>query len=192
VDERPAVSGPAGDAERWLAGARADDAARHRGRVSSLVRQGAEEATLAGVLTAIAERDDLAVVHLRHARTVQGRIRWVGADAVLVHTTTGRLVLVATDAIAVVAVAARGGSPAAAPVRVGASRHELLVGIAGDGVRLQVPMGPGGSTAGELDHVGTDVIALRRDDRSMAYLALDALEEITLLDDPWGLTAADR
>ncbi|MEZ5141087.1 MAG: hypothetical protein R2726_01005 [Acidimicrobiales bacterium] len=51
---------------------------------------------------------------------------------------------------------------------------------------MQVPVGPGGTTVGELEHVGADVLAVRRDDRSLAHLPLLALDEVTLLDDPWG------
>ncbi len=181
--------GPAGgepSPDVWLAETRADHAARERARASSLQRQAAEEATVAAVLVDLAERGEPVSLHLRSGRTVQGAILWVGDDGVVVHTAAHRLTLVATAALTVVSAAGRSGAPTPRRRPAGADRHALLAGIAGDGVRVQVPVGPGGTTVGELEHVGADVLAVRRDDRSLAHLPLLALDEVTLLDDPWG------
>ena len=184
------AAGPADDAEAdggadaWLAAARADEAARVRARRSSLVRQRAEEATMLGALADLAERQDLASVVLPGDRRLSGWIEWVGTDAILLASATGQRTLVPARSVVAVSAADRSLPPSPRPPVAAPDLHALLSGLAGDGVRVAARVGAT-REAGDLAHVGLDVVALRRDDRTVVHLALGAIDELVLLDDPW-------
>ena len=176
---------PATDAaDRWLAAARADEAARVRSRRASLVRQQAEEATVLGVLTDLAERQDLTSLVLVGDRRRTGWVTWVGTDAVVVEAAGTPMTVVPIRAVVAVSVAGRSLPPSPGATVAATDLHGLLSGVAGGGVRGTVRAG-GTHETGDLHHVGLDVVSLRRDDRSVVHLALGAIDEVVLLDDPW-------
>ncbi len=173
-----------GDADAWLAATRADEAARVRSRRTSLVRQRAEEGTLLGAIADLAERQVLGSVVLVGDRRLTGWLDWVGADAVLVATASGQRTLVPARAVVAVSAADRSLPPSPRPPVSAADLQGLLTGLAGDGVRVAARAGAT-HESGDLAHVGVDVVTLRRDDRTLVHLALGAIDELTLLDDPW-------
>ncbi|MFN8039121.1 MAG: hypothetical protein U0Q07_07915 [Acidimicrobiales bacterium] len=177
-------AGRSDGADAWLAATRADEAARVRARRSSLARQRAEEATLLGAIADLAERQDLASVALTGGRRLAGWIEWVGTDALLVASAAGPRTLVPARAVVSVSAADRSLPPSPRPAVGATDLHGLLSGLAGDGVRVAARAGAV-HESGDLAHVGVDVVTLRRDDRTVVHLALGAIDELTLLDDPW-------
>lgn len=176
---------PASDtADTWLAAARADEAARVRSRRASLVRQQAEEATVLGVLTDLAERQDLTSLVLVGDRRRTGWVTWVGADAVVLEAAGTPTTVVPVRAVVAMSTAGRSVPPSPCATPSATDLHGLLSSVAGDGVRATVRAG-GTHETGDLHHVGLDVVSLRRDDRSVVHLALGAIDEVVLLDDPW-------
>jgi hypothetical protein len=72
--------------DRWAADALVDEAARLRARERWLRRQAQEEATLAGVLTDVAERGAPVAVHVRGGRRHRGEVRALGADFIFLRS----------------------------------------------------------------------------------------------------------
>lgn len=175
--------------ERWVAEARIDEAALSRARERWLREVAEQEATLAGVLTDLAERGAPMTVHLRGGRRHHGTIHGVGADFVAVGPIRGAAgdsqsheVLVAVRAVTAV----RTGHDVGATIGDRAIGTELrladvLSELAADRERLVV-MTEGEALAGELRSVGHDVAVLRTDTDppDTVYLPLAMLDEVTL------------
>jgi len=169
--------------DRWVAELRADDAARGRARASWLARQAEEDATLAGVLTDLAERGRPVVVTVRGGGRHRGAVRLVGADFCALHIATGSDVVVAFAAIA--AVAPQPGEAGATGDRGALPATTLghaLAALAGSGRRVRVlPVGGGDAFSGELRSAGRDLVALRLDGTGgLVYVPLASLAELSL------------
>jgi len=169
--------------DRWLAEMRVDDASRARARTSWLARQAHEEATLAGVLTDLAERDRPVVLTVRGGVRHRGAILLVGTDFCALRTPTGADVLVAFSAIA--SVRPQPGEAAVTGDRAPVSTStlgEALAGLVGTGRRVRVLVnGCADSLVGELRAVGRDVVAVRLDGPAgTAYVPLASLAEVSV------------
>jgi hypothetical protein len=184
-----------GDLERWAADARAREAADARVRERWLRAQAAEEASLAGVLLALAERRETVVVTTSTGRRHRGVVTGVGVDFVVVEVPAGTATLVVLDAVGDVRVASDGGGPASRVATTGASVSEdpsgttalgvrladVLAQAAGQRPRVAIHAGAAG-VVGELRAMGTDVLTVRTDgDARAVYVALASLSEVSFL-----------
>ncbi len=168
------------DLTRYLAEQRADAAAASRAREHWLRQAAAEEATIAGVLLDLAERAAVVVVQGGAGRSHRGRIRAVGDDFVALRTPTGDLLL-RDDAI--VAVRADGPAPTgdrAPALAIGFA--EAVAATAGDRPRVLVVARDGTGLAGQLRHVGRDVMTLRLDTAGTVYVPLASVAELTIVE----------
>ncbi|MDQ4132111.1 MAG: hypothetical protein M3179_02655 [Actinomycetota bacterium] len=178
--------------DRWLADARAREAAEARVRERWLRQQAEEEGAFDAVLFDLAERQaDVVVVSEAGNRHV-GRIEAVGDDFVAVRTTGRRLVLVALHAVAQVraprtaAAATTRREDGAAPEagrRVSVTLADVLARAAGERPRLQVRTA-GATLTGHLRAVGVDVVTVTADGDppAVVYARVASLSEVSLLD----------
>jgi hypothetical protein len=169
--------------EAWLADLQVEAAAQARARAAWLERQAHEEATLVGVLVDLAERERAVVIDTIPGRRHQGFVRVVGQDFLGVRTQRNVDVLVRYAAIASVQPAPRehgsAGDRVIAPVL---SFGEALASLTGNGARVIAhPLG-GSALQGELRSVGRDLLALRLDDRRLAYVPLASLGELSVVE----------
>ncbi len=175
------------DLERWAAGARAQEAAEARIRERWLRQAAEEEASFAGLLLDLAEDGRPVSVTTTSGRRQQGPIAAVGADFVAVGGPDGRLVLVATAAVAEVrpAASAHRHLPAATSGRhpLGVTLAEVLAQAVA--TRPRVAMVAGGVTVvGHLRAVGVDVLTVRTDGEppGTSYVTLASVSEVSLFD----------
>ena len=176
--------------DRWVADARADEASLRRKRERWLAQQAQEEGTFVGVLADLAERGAALGLRLRSGQVVQGRVRVVGRDFVVVAT-PGRGgrdgdVLVALGEVMAVrtppgeglasgdrAVTSR-STLAEAVTRLVAERERVVLALVGDHHLVR----------GTLWSAGQDVVVVRLDDDSlpaaMAYVPFDAIAQVSL------------
>jgi len=176
------------DIERWVADARAEEAAGERVRERWLRQQAEEEASFAGVLVDLGERGVTVTVTAVSGRRHQGRVAAVGADFVALRAESGRLTLLPLPSVARVRLA-----PPARRVS-GGPRHgvegspqvtlaDVLAQAVGDRPRLSVHFGAD-HLLGELRAVGADVLSLAVDDQpsGLTYARLASVSEISFLD----------
>ncbi|MBK9181096.1 MAG: hypothetical protein IPM45_16325 [Acidimicrobiales bacterium] len=180
-----AGDGGAGGFELWAADAAVDEARAARVERHWMRRLAEEEATLAGTLLDLAERDVRVALATVTGRVHAGHLTTVGADVLAVRTTPGALVLVALRSVAWVRPAgppdASGPTGAAAGDRAGGPRlADLLAARVGERPRLVVRAGAAEASAGELLAVGRDVLTLGLDGGGVAYVSLDSLDEVLL------------
>lgn len=173
--------------DRFVADARAEQAAARRRREHWLQRQANDEASLVGVLVDLAERGDAVAVHARAGRVHHGCIEVVGADFILLGR--GELPCVVVALTAVSAVTTQSGTPIATGARkVVAVRTlaQLVEGLCGGRERVTLVVDDGRYTVtGTLWSLGQDVVTVRLDsatvaDRRTAYLPLVAISELVL------------
>ncbi len=179
-----------GDLERWAADARAREAAGARVRERWLRAQAEEEASLAGVLLALAERRETVVVTTAAGRRHRGVVTGVGVDFVVVEVPAGVPTLIALAAVGDVRVAADGVGPAsraattgndAGGAALGVHLGDVLAQAAGQRPRVAVRAGTA-SVVGELRAMGTDVLTVRTDgDARAVYVPLASLSEVSFL-----------
>lgn len=187
--------------DRWLADARAREAADARSRERWLRRQSEEEAGLAGLLLDLAEREDQIVAVCASGRSHAGRITAVGADFVGVRAPGGRTTLVVLHSLATVRRAARGGddgrrgratAPSAPSSRRAGDRVDRRLAVTlldvlghavGDRPRVRL-RALDATVVGELRAVGADVITIHADGEvtGMVYARLASVSEVSLLD----------
>jgi hypothetical protein len=175
--------------ERWAADLRIDEAVRLRARERWLAQQVTEEATLAGVLTDLAERGVGVALQLRSGGAERGRVRVVGADFVALAVPGGAGGQVAEVIVAlreVGAVRTLPGEPLSAGENAVACRltlSEVIIGLAAE--RQRVVLGLSGSrevVAGTLLSVGQDVVVVRGDGAgtpATAYVAMEAIAQVS-------------
>lgn len=168
--------------ERWVADAAVDEAARGRARARWLQIQAEEEASLAGTLVDVAERQRPVTLAVG-AHHVRGVIAGVGGDFVAMRTDRGQHVLVVTGAIDIVraepgGTAVRGDRLVTLEVTLGA----VLGPVAADRPDVLVRTDGGDALRGELRSAGTDVVQLRieGDPPTPAWVPLDAVALIVL------------
>ena len=135
------------------------------------------------MLADLAERERAVVVDTIPGRHHHGLVRVVGQDFLGLRTQRNIDVLVRYAAIASLQPAPRehgsAGDRVIAPV---ATFKHGLAALAGNGVRVIAhPLG-GGALQGELRSVGRDVLALRLDDRRLAYVPLASLGEVSVVE----------
>jgi len=164
---------------RWLAEVRVDEAARSRAATADLRVRRAEDATLMGVLTELAERGELVGLVMRSGRQHRGHVRLVGPDAVVLALETRQWLVARLEAIAatrtVQGPAVAGEADPSTPSRF--VRLTAALAEPGDWVLLASGTATFG---GALQQVGADVMVLRLDNGDAAYVGLAATDEISL------------
>lgn len=149
--------------ERLVADARSDELIAARGRERWLRRQASEDATIASVLVASAERSLRVVVTVRGGSTVAGVVDLVGSDVVGLVAGDGRRHLVAGAHVVTVRCSGAGvlGDDGGGRDRAEVTLRELLHEVAATGRRVRLAtVEPGTAIAGELCLVGRDVIGV--------------------------------
>jgi hypothetical protein len=179
------VTDGVGDLERWAADARAREAADARVRERWLRAQAEEESSLAGVLLALAERQDTVVVTTVAGRRHRGVVAGVGVDFAALQAPAGNTTLVALIALGDVRVVGGNRRTAATTgegtVELGVRLGEVLAQAAGQRPRISVQTGAA-AVVGDLRAVGGDVITVRADGEAGAvYVPLASISEISFL-----------
>ena len=173
-----------GDLERWAADARAREAAEARVRERWLRAQAEEEASLGGVLLALAERRATVVASTRSGRRHRGMVTGVGLDFAVVEGGAGTATLLVLAALAefrVVEGAPRRPTTGDAEGReLGVRLVDVLAQAAGQRPRVAVQAGQI-SVVGDLRAVGGDVLTLRTDAAALAYVGLASVSEVSFL-----------
>ena len=172
------------DLERWAADARAREAADARVRERWLRSQSEEEASLAGVLLALAERRETVVTTTAGGRRYRGVVSGVGVDFAVLQAPGGPTTLLTLAGLADVRVVEEGrrvttgdgGAPGALGVRLG----DVLAQAAGQRPRVAVQAGAA-SVVGDLRAVGSDVLTLRTDAAAIVYVGLASVSEVSFL-----------
>jgi len=168
--------------ERWAADARAREAADARVRERWLRAQAEEEASLAGVLLAVAERRATVAMSTVSGRRHRGVVSGVGVDFAVLRTGSGGPTMVAIDAVAEVRVVEGGwpGPTTGAEGALGVRLADVLAQAAGQRPRVAVHAGPA-SVVGDLRAVGSDVLTLRTDAAAIVYVGLASVSEVSFL-----------
>ncbi len=176
------------DIERWVADARAEEAAGERVRERWLRQQAAEDASFAGVLVDLAERAVTVTVTAVSGRRHQGRVAAVGADFVALRSASGRLSLLALHSVARVRLApperpVSGGPRDAVEGSTEVTLAEVLAQAVGHRPRLSVHFAAD-HLVGELRAVGADVLSISVDGQTsgLTYARLASVSEISFLD----------
>ena len=182
---------PFDEIERWAAEARAREAVDARVRERWLRRQAEEEATFAGALLDLAERQVGVVVTTTANRRHTGVVEAVGADFVALRAAGGRTAIVALRSVAAGGTGGSGdgrlralGSRDERPSRsVTVGLTDVLAHAAANHPRVLVHAGTA-AVVGELRTVGTDVISVHTDGDPSAnvYLSLASVSEVSFLD----------
>jgi hypothetical protein len=180
---RPA-SGLAARLHALIADARAEESADARARERWLRTAADADATLAGVLLDLGERDANVAIATVEGRRLLGTIELVGVDFISVRTDAGHEVLLAAGALASVRTApsldpAVGDRVATTDLRLA----DVLAELAADRTRVRLVVRDSGDVvAGELRSVGRDVLTLRTEGPSggTTYVPLVAVVEASL------------
>ena len=176
------------DIERWVADARADEAARERVRERWLRQQAEEDASFAGVLVDMAERAVTVTVVAVSGRRHQGRVVAVGADFVALRTASGRLTLLALRSVARVRLAPPDRRVSgAARTGVDGSQEVTLAEVLAQAVEHRPHLSvhfDADHLVGELRAVGADVLSISVDGQTSGetYARLASVSEISFLD----------
>lgn len=171
----------AGDLERWAADARAREAADARVRERWLRAQAEEEASLAGVLLALAERCETVVVTTAAGRRHRGTVTGVGGDFAAIEVGAGTTTLLCLHALADVRVVEGTRATAGESAALGVRLADVLAQAAGQRPRVSVQAGVT-SVVGDLWAVGGDVMTVRTDGTArVAYVALASVSEVSFL-----------
>ncbi len=183
VIARPS-SGLAARLHALIADARAEESADARARERWLRAAADADATLAGVLLDLGERDANVAIATVEGRRVLGTIELVGADFISVRTDAGHELLLGAGSLASVRTApsldpAVGDRVTTTDLRLA----DVLAELAADRARVRlVVRGSGDVLAGELRSVGRDVLTLRTEGASggTTYVPLAAVVEASL------------
>jgi len=173
------------DLERWAADARAREAADARVRERWLRSQAEEDASMAGLLLALAERRETVVVATAAGRRHLGVVTGVGVDFVALEAAGGTTTLVALSGLADVRVADSGRTTTTGEGsgrgELGVRLGEVLAQAAGRRPRILVHAGAV-SVVGDLRAVGRDVLTMQTDGGAGAvYVGLASLSEVSFL-----------
>ncbi|HYD08822.1 MAG TPA: hypothetical protein VEA78_01865 [Acidimicrobiales bacterium] len=147
-----------------LDAARADAGAAARESTRWLERQAHESATFLGTLLDLAEHGHVVSLACAGGRRIDGAIRALGRDVVVVHDRTGDSVVVAIGAIALVRPAPDARTVAASSDRVpalDAGFGELLGRLVGERPEVALSLVTGDVVTGDLVAVGDDVLTVR-------------------------------
>jgi len=167
---------------KWAAEARIDEAAQQRIRERWLRQQAAEEATMAGILVDLAERDRPVLLRTVAGRTHRGLLAAVAVDFCAIRTAQDVDVLITFDGVSSLHTQP-GDAPTtgARALTLDLMLHEALAELALDRPRVLVLCrGDQEGIAGELRSVGRDVLTLRLDGRPapLAYVPLTSVVEV--------------
>ena len=170
--------------ERWAADARAREAADARVRERWLRAQAEEEASLAGVLLALAERRATVVASTVAGRRHRGVVTGVGVDFAALRAGAGTAILVVLAAVAEVRVvegeSKRPTTGGGGGQELGVRLADVLAQAAGQRPRVAVQTGAA-SVVGDLRAVGSDVLTLRTDAADLVYVGLPSVSDISFL-----------
>jgi hypothetical protein len=170
-----------GDLERWAADARAREAADARVRERWLRAQAEDEASLAGVLLAFAERRETVVITTVEGRRHRGAVTGVGGDFVAVEVPSGTTTLLRLDTLADVRVVEGTRTATGEGASLGVRLADVLAQAAGQRPRVSVQAGVA-SVVGDLSAVGSDVLTVRTAGAArVAYVALASVSEVSFL-----------
>ncbi len=169
--------------ERWLATARADDAAAARARERWLRQMAEESSSFAGVLLDLAERGAPVIVQTRGGRRHRGTIIVVGVDFVALHTAQRADLLVAYTGIASVRTDGVSAPVGDRQVTFALDLAEAVAALASDRPRVLVHAGADGEgTSGELRSAGEDVVTVQLDGNAgAAYVPIASISELRLV-----------
>lgn len=169
------------DAERWLADARIDEAAKARSRERWLRQQAAEDATFAGILLTLVESNALVALSLTDDTDIEGCLVGLGADYVVSTGHAGRITYVATSAIGAVRPMAEAVVPAGKPhVPVARQLWQVIALEAGERPTVEVRSGAAVVT-GTLAAAGADVLTIAIAGRVPVYVPLASVTALSLL-----------
>lgn len=167
----------------WLAEQRADEAVASRIRERWLRQEATDEATFAGVLLDLAERELRLVIGGSGGRRHIGSVSAVAADCCAIRTAAGEDVLLAYAAITSIRPTEGGGAATGdRPVALDTTLAECLSLLLAERPRLRMATVGGTTWSGALGAVGRDVVTLVLDGPagSVAYLPTAALTEVTI------------
>ena len=174
------------DLSRLVSDSRAEEAAGQRIRERNLRAAAVTDATFSGVVVDLAERGETVVVRTAHGRTLTGRITLVARDAIALESGMG-VSYIKLDRISAVrrAPGLRGDEPSGdrCPPR-SISLAALLADLAQQRPRVALVLaGEPALAVGELRAVGVDVLTVRLDGEPSvtAYFAAAQLSELTVL-----------
>jgi hypothetical protein len=165
--------------------ARADDAAASRRRRGWLRRQATEDASLVGVLTALAEQAATVAVTTTGGHRHVGPIRGAGACLAVIEVTGGRA-YVDLGAIETIRNTAPDGAGAPDPIghRGGAdpvTMADVLNLATVDRPGVVIGLQSGERVAGELIAAGRDMVMVRPDgQRNVVYASLESVSDVVL------------
>ncbi|MBI2708700.1 MAG: hypothetical protein HYX34_03275 [Actinobacteria bacterium] len=169
------------DLDRWLAATRADAAAESRARERWLRQQAQEEATLAGLLLDLAEREQEVVVQTAGGRRHGGLVRAVADDFLALRTGDGTDLLLRYDGVVAVRPKGRSPGPGDRPRALDVTFAEAALALAAERPRIRLGTRDGQAVAGELRSAGIDVLTVRLDgDAGAAYVPITAVAELML------------
>ena len=174
------------DLTRLVSDSRAEDAARQRIRERNLRAAAVTDATFSGLLVDLAERGETVALRTAHGRTLTGRITLVARDAIALDSGAG-LSYIKLDRITALrrAPGVRADEPSGdrPPPRT-TSLAALLADLAPERPRVALVLdGEPALAVGELRAVGVDVLTVRLDGEPpvTAYFAAAQLSELTVL-----------
>jgi hypothetical protein len=174
------------DLTRLVSDSHAEEAARQRIRERNLRAAAVTDATFSGVVVDLAERGEAVVVRTAQGRTLTGRITLVARDAIAVESGAG-VSYVKLDRITAVrrAPGLRADEPSGdRPPPRSTSLAALLADLAQQRPRVALVLaGEPALAVGELRAVGVDVLTVRLDGEPpvTAYFAAAQLSELTVL-----------
>lgn len=168
------------DIARWMADARASEAAQARARERWLRQQATEDATFAGLLLSLQEREARATITLATGDVQSGRVVGVGADFAALSV-DGAVTFVAIAAIASVSDTGARRTAAANDLR-GPRSVTTLAHIASRiaAERPEIVIRAGGAVmAGLLVAVGEDVLTVEVERRPV-YVPLSGVSSLSI------------
>ena len=163
----------------WLLRFMADDAADGRARVETWRRRNDESATLTGVLADIAESRRSVEVHTISGNTHVGRVAYVADAAVVIESLDRHLVVIRMSAVAAV-VPERGFRVPGEDVSTSTRSFRAIVDAVVEPGDFLTVLAGGSSVVGEFLSCGQDVLLMRGATNRTAYIALDAICEISV------------
>lgn len=172
-----------------IAEARVDDAAAARERARWVTRRAEEDATFAGALVDLAERQSVVRLQLRGGHEIVGTPVALGPDCVAVVTQQGRAFVRLRHLTAVRSLPGHGLVPSGprptATRAVTRTLHDVVGDATAERIDVHVLLDDGRDAWGTLHATGVDVLTLRehREAKAMVLVSFDAVAAVTLLTD---------
>jgi hypothetical protein len=163
----------------WLLRFMADDAADGRARVETWRRRSDESATLVGVLADIAQSGRSVEVSTISGNTYVGRVEHVSDEVAVIETQNRQLAVIRTSAIAAV-VPERGFRVPGEGVSTSTRSFRAVIDAVIESGDVLTVIAGGSSIIGEFISCGQEVFLLRASMNRTVYLALEAIDEISV------------